>query len=600
MNQQVAELLASLDEKPTVARAIAAIRKLETIHEQSSGLFARKSVFVVRNYTIEPIEPMLKIAGFRAGLRLNVVYGGYEPQSAETLTQLAELKPDVVFLAMRLEELSSALTVDLAHTPAGQVRELADGAVDQIVGLVRSLRSRSRAPVLVSTLVAPVHAPGGIAATQTPGGAVNLVRRMNVDLVSSILEIDGTNIIDIDHLLSTIGLRATYDRRGAHASHAPLALEALRPFAELFIRHVKALKGPAAKVVVVDCDNTLWGGVIGEDGMEGIVLSGAFEDLHRELRDLRSRGVVLAIASKNEEFDVLTVLREHPDCLLKEGDFAAHRINWVDKATNIEELAAELNLGLEHFVFIDDNPVECGWVRSRLPTVRVYQYPTQLGMDGTIEGLGLFDSLVITDEDRVRTDLYRAERDRKVAASEAHSPEDYLRSLKTEVVIDRPRAQQLTRVAQLMQKTNQFNLTTRRHDRGALDDMLKDPDVGIFCMEVRDRFGGHGLVGAGIVRCSGETAVIDTLLMSCRVLGRNVEAVMVNQLAAFAAKRGARILNGEYIKSVRNGQVADLYTRLGFTNGDVDGLWVWPLDHGFPPVPDWCQIIQSVEMEDAA
>ncbi len=331
--------------------------------------------------------------------------------------------------------------------------------------------------------------------------------------------------------------------------------------------------------------------------MDGILLSGAFEDLHRELRDLRSRGILLAITSKNEEADVLTVLREHPDCLLKEADFAACRINWIDKATNIEEIAAELNLGLEHFVFIDDNPVECEWVRSRLPEVRVFQYPAQLGIDGTIEGLRLFDSLVVTDEDRTRTELYIADRDRKAAASDALSPEDYLRSLKNVVVIDRPRNHQLARVAQLMQKTNQFNLTTRRHDRAALEAMLENPDVGIFCMELNDRFGSSGLIGVGIVKCSGDVAIVDTLLMSCRVLGRNVESVLVSQLAAFAASRGAHELQGEYIRSVRNGQVSDLYTRLGFKGPDTGGLWRWSLDGGLPAVPDWFEIVSSSEME---
>lgn len=592
MNQQVAEVLAAFDENPTVARTMATVRKLEALHEQTPGLFATKSLYIVRNYTLEPIEPMLKIAAFRAGMRLSVAYSGYEPQAADTMTELVALKPDVVFLAMRLEELSTALTIDLPHTAPEQIRDLADGAIDQISGLVRAMRAQSKASVLVSTFATPVHAPGGLAATQTPGGAINLVRRLNVELVSAIGQIDGAHILDIDHLFANLGLKATYDERGSRQSHAPLAPAALRPLADLLVRHIGALKGALAKVIVVDCDNTIWGGVIGDDGMEGIVLSGAFETLHRELRDLRSRGVVLAIASKNDEINVLTCLREHPDCLLKESDFAAHRINWIDKATNIKQMAEELNLGLDHFVFIDDNPVECEWVRSQLPTVRVYQYPQELGPDGTIESLGLFDSLVVTDEDRKRTELYQADRDRKVAATEALSPEDYLRSLKNVVLIDPPAPHQLARVAQLMQKTNQFNLTTRRHERGALESMLEDPNTQILCMELNDRFGSNGLIGVGIVKVEGEEAVIDTMLMSCRVLGRNVESVLVNQMAQFAAKRGAHNLRGEYIKTAKNGMVSDLYTRLGGAQ-QADGSWVWSLDDGAPSIPDWFEIVSS-------
>ncbi len=356
-----------------------------------------------------------------------------------------------------------------------------------------------------------------------------------------------------------------------------------------------------AKCVIVDCDNTLWGGVVGEDGVAGLVLgeSGPGRrhlELQRSLVNLRRRGVVLAVCSKNDESDVLSVFRTHPDSALDEDDFAAMRINWDDKADNIEAIVRELNLGLEHVVFIDDNPVECEWVKARLPAVHVINWPADVGEGGTLEDLGLFDSLLLTDEDRTRTDLYKADRQRRAAMTEVPSVEDYLRSLRMAAYVGPADSAHLPRLTQLIQRTNQFNLTTRRHDLAALDDMVRRPDASVLWLELRDRFGPSGVVGCGIIRCGGDDAVIDTLLLSCRVIGRGAEAVILNRLGARARELGATTLTGEYIATDRNAQVADLYSRLGFAGPEESSgrlLWRWPLADGSPPAPDWIEIVDA-------
>jgi FkbH-like protein len=595
----VRSIVAWLDEKPTLSRYVGAARRLDELHDARPELFGSRNVLVVRNFTIEPIEPLLKVAAYQAGIRLHLGYSGYDPAAAEEDNDLDGRDPDVVLLFLRLEELAPALTRDFLATTPSVAAELAEGAVDHVVSLARRIRNRSRATILVHNFVAPVSPAAGLGDSQQPGGQLNMVRRMNLDLVERVQQVDGAHILDVDHVFAELGLRRCYDDRGDRMSDAPLSQLALRALAYAQARHIRAIGGPIAKCVIVDCDNTLWGGVIGEDGMAGVALgeTGAgrkHRDLQQSLLDLRRRGVVLAICSKNEEDDVLDVLRRHPNCVVHEDDFAAMRINWDDKAANIESIVAELNLGLEQVVFVDDNPVECEWVRTRLPSVRVVEWPGDVGDGANLDDLGLFDSLVVTDEDRTRTDMYKAEVKRRAARDEVASVDDYLRSLAMVATVGRAKPEHLPRLAQLTQRTNQFNLTTRRYDVSALEQIIEDPAATMVWLDLSDRFGSNGMVGCGIVRRKQDAAVIDTLLLSCRVLGRGVERVIVNRLATLAGDMGATNLIGEYIPSDRNMQVADLYGRLGFDGPEIGGqatVWRWDLAAGPPTVPDWFEIV---------
>jgi len=603
MTAALDEILAWLDEKPTLSRTIGAARRIDQLQSEL-GLLSAVSVLIVRNFTIEPIEPLLKVAASRVGLHLTVSYSGYDPGDEDELgALLADVGADVVFVALRLEELAPALTSDFLTTGSALAAELADDIVDRVVGLASAVRARSRATVLLHNFAMPLHAAGGLADAQDPDGQFNMVRRANIRLAEQIDDLEGAHLLDLDQVFGQLGLAQCYDERGHRNGDAPLSQAALRALADSQARHIRALRGPVAKCLVLDCDNTLWGGVVGEDGIAGLALGETgdgrrYRDFQQSILNLRRRGVVLAICSKNEEADVLDVLRKHPDCLLGEDDFAAKRINWDDKASNIASIAAELDLGLQHFVFIDDNPVECEWVKGQLPEVRVLQFPGDLDAHGgEIDNLGLFDSLVVTEEDRSRTQMYRAEAQRRTARAEVADVDDYLRSLKMEAIVGSAQPEHLARLAQLTQRTNQFNLTTRRYDVSSLGELVEAGDTAaVLWLELRDRFGSAGVVGCGIVRAAGEVATIDTFLMSCRVLGRHVESVMANQLARAARDMGATVLIGEFRPSERNAQVADLYTRLGFEGPEVGAegsSWRWDLAGGDPPVPDWFEIINA-------
>jgi FkbH-like protein len=351
------------------------------------------------------------------------------------------------------------------------------------------------------------------------------------------------------------------------------------------------------KVAVVDLDDTLWGGVVGEVGVSGLTLGDegvglAFKDLQRELLKLHDAGIVLAVCTKNNAGDAEDGFT-HPEMVLRREHFAADRINWQDKATNLTEIAEELNLGLDSLVFLDDNPVERDWVRQALPEVCVPELPADpVDRPAFVAEATWFQTLDVTDDDRRRAASYRTQGVRRKAQASARSFEEFLASLEQEVTLEPVHEATLARAAQLCQRTNQFNLTTRRHTLADLEAMLEDDAVELHTIAVRDRFGDSGITGVAIVAFEGEDARIDTLLLSCRVLGRRVEDALLAFLAARARARGARGLVGEFVPTERNAQVADFYPRRGFTEAG-DKKWRLDLEGDLPASPPELAVVES-------
>jgi FkbH-like protein len=358
----------------------------------------------------------------------------------------------------------------------------------------------------------------------------------------------------------------------------------MRAIAAEYMKVVRAAKGRNRKCIVVDADGTLWGGIVGEDGVNAVRVGrtfpgSAYYDFQQALLAQRDRGILLALCSKNDPQAVEEVFAARAaDMALTPAHFAAMRVNWADKAQNIREIASELNIGLDSLVFVDDSPFETALVRELLPAVHTIQLPEDpVEFRGIIESCGLFDTLTFSDEDRTRSDMYAAERQRREEqASSTISVADYLRGLAMEVAIDRVDDRSLARVAQLTQKTNQFNLTTRRYSES---DVQRFAGAGhdVFALRLRDRLGDSGIVGVAIVKHEGARSHIDTLLMSCRALGRGVEDALLCACLRESRRRGAADLVGEFIPTARNQRAQGFYASQGFVaNGE--GRFHRPLD----------------------
>jgi FkbH-like protein len=380
----------------------------------------------------------------------------------------------------------------------------------------------------------------------------------------------------------------------------PIAADHLLHMAHEWMRFLVPLTGRIAKCLAVDLDNTLWGGVIGEEGMTGIKVGpeypgAAFQAVQRALLDLSKKGILLALCSKNNLEDAMEALDKHPGMLVRSQHFAALRINWTDKAQNLREIAQELNIGIDSLAFLDDNPFEREQVRAALPEVTVINLPQDpLEYAATVRDCPVFERLTLSAEDQQRTAMYAEQRQRAGAEQSFQSKEDFFRFLEQEAELNPVSDLNLARIAQLTQKTNQFNLTTRRYTEAQIAEMAKQPGWNIFSIRVCDRFGDHGLVGVAIAHDQGEQCEIDTFLLSCRVIGRTVETALLAHMAKSAAERGCKRLQGWFLPTRKNAPARDFYSQHGFEllAQSCDGsLWSLDLTEQEVAFPTWVKLI---------
>lgn len=521
----------------------------------------------LRNFTIEGIEPFIQYHCLKSGLKPQVIFGNYDMVHQEVLDRSSHLyssSPDIIV---------SALYLDTFLPDGWRGSWIADDVMSRLGGLFTDIANNTDAIIAVNTFIPPFYTDFGISAVKDLTSHHNEVLKLNELIREYVLANPARFIlIDWERFLRILGANESMDYRFWYMSKSPFKKSFLDIYAQELVKIAKALKGKSKKCLVLDCDNTLWGGIIGEDGLQGIKLSrhsypgNIFWEFQKSVLRLQERGVLIAICSKNNEQDVWEVFDDHSDCLLKREHLSSWRINWNDKATNINSLAAELNLGIDSFVFVDDNPVECGLIRDMLPEVTVlqvpdklYTYPQLLNRDG------LFDTLTVSDEDRQRSELYRNEVNRKHEQTKFETIDQYLASLSLSITVHHVKDDEIPRVAQLTQKTNQFNLTTRRYSEAKIKALCHNSDSAVMSLFVRDKFGESGLTGVLIARQEGDIGIIDSLLMSCRILGRNIEHAFVqHSLALIERTWGEKRWRAEFIPTPKNQQVAAYWPSIGF------------------------------------
>jgi FkbH-like protein len=404
-------------------------------------------------------------------------------------------------------------------------------------------------------------------------------------------------VFDYDRLVQEFGITRWHDARLGYWGRVPFGAEAQIACGRRMARYVRALYFPPCKCLALDLDNTLWGGVLGEDSPSGIRLGedypgNVFKAFQRRLRALRDQGVLLAVASKNNPQEALDALACHPDMLLRPDDFAAMEIHWGDKAASLRAIADRLNIGIDSIAFFDDDPVEREWVRSCLPQVTVIDAPKDpADYIRALDDSEAFDRLTLSDEDLRRGAMLAETEKRREWREQSATLEDFLRGLRMVVTVGRVGPDTLERVAQLIQKTNQFNLTARRRTAAEIDEMIGSGAVALWA-RVRDRFGDSGLTGVALALPRGDGSwLIDTFLLSCRVLGRRVEAALLAALAGCVARRGGALLTGEHIPTGRNDVASDFFSAHGFWPAPGEpGRWSFDLRAGLVAAPDFIEI----------
>jgi FkbH-like protein len=470
--------------------------------------------------------------------------------------------------------------------------------VADLIADLRAFRAHSQALLLVHGLVEPDAPPCGIAGAPGPHAAAQAA------LVAGCREIADAWVVDVAGALLRGGARWATLHRGRFVGGLALPAEAALPLARDYAALLAARRGLARKVLALDLDDTLWGGVVGEAGASGLALGrdfpgNVFVALQQVVRRLRDRGVLLALLSRNDEDAGWAPFRERPEMVLRREDVAAFRIDWQDKAQNLRALAAELRLGTDSFVFLDNDPVQRAWMEEQLPEVYVIPAGDPLDMLHALAATRVFDGLGATAEDALRAESYAAGARRRQEETAAPDREAFLASLGLEVTVLRATSAHVARVAQLTQRTNQFNLTTRRYTEGEIRALLDAQDVDVVCCSCRDRFAEEGVVGVAVLRTAGALAEIEALLVSCRVLGRGVEHAFGAAVARIAAARGATHVRGAFVRTAKNGLAEGFYSELGFAaEDDEGGRWRHAADPP-PPAPAWIDLRLTVTEENA-
>ena len=515
---------------------------------------------ILGSATISHLPPAIRVAALRRGLLVEIYegpYATYLQELIDTTSPLHAFRPDVLLLALDAHHLTSS-TADHALATMEQCWALARQH------LHCTILQQTTLPVFTSTLGNNEHrlhtSPAAIV------DQINTALRPRADAA-------GVHLLALDTFHRPEGLAAWYEPAVWYKSKHEVHPRAAILYGDQVARLLAALRGLSAKCLVLDLDNTLWGGVIGDDGLEGIVLGQgsavgeSYLAFQRYCLSLARRGIILAVCSKNDEANARLPFTSHPEMVLKETDIALFVANWQDKATNLRHIAANLNIGIESLVFADDNPAERALIRQEIPTVQVPELPADAALYAqTIASAGYFEALRITPEDEERSRQYQANAERTRSRDQVTDIESYLRSLAMQLTIQPFREADVPRITQLINKTNQFNLTTRRTTDDEVRALMADPLAITLQVRLTDRFGDNGTIA--ILIANTTTATIDTWLMSCRVLGRRVEEACLNALADACRRRGLKRLTGNYIPTEKNSMVRDLYPRLGFTQPD--------------------------------
>ena len=516
-------------------------------------------------------------------------YGLLRQEILDPTSELYQFRPQFLFLATTRRDLG-ALPTSSASPEA--VREAVDGAVDEWLTLCQTAHERLGCQVIKNNFDIPPSRVFGNLESSFAGAPGNFIQSVNAELSRRAPR--WVSIHDLDGFAASVGRWSWGDERFFHLAKLPCAPEHLVPYAHSVATLISARLGRSRKCLVLDLDNTLWGGVIGDDGLAGIAIGQgeAVGEAHvafqKYTKALRERGVILAVCSKNEDANAREPFEKHPEMVLRLDDISCFVANWEDKAANLRRIARELNIGLDSLVFVDDNPAERSLVRRLLPEVAVPELPPDpADYIRAVDRHAYFQVVAVSNEDFQRTEYYRANVQRQQIASSAGDLDAFLGSLEMRGWIGPIGEMELDRSVQLIGKSNQFNLTTRRHSSADIQRMMASPDWILRVVKLVDRFGDNGLISVLAAQQRDDALAIDTWLMSCRVLKRGVEQLLLNNLAEAARARGLARIVGEYIPTAKNVLVKNHYRDLGFTEtGSDDGgstAWELKLD-GWQPL----------------
>ena len=558
----------------------------------SNSNYAKKiRIAVLGGFTLNGLEETMRVKCDEKKIQCTTYVSGYNQYNQEIIdekSQLYKFSPDITFLIIDCRNVFGELFLNPYSLSAEERKQFVQTKSDEIINLAKTLVKKSNSKLIISNFSIPSYSPIGINETREEFGLHDMVRSLNQNIKIGLRLEPEIFIYDLNSFVSKFGEHNVFNYKQFFYGDIRISLDYIPYLAQELMGYVTAVLGLIKKCIVLDLDNTLWGGIIGEDGFDGIKLGDdpigrAYVEFQNNLLALNQRGVLLAINSKNNFDEVIQVIKEHPNMILKEDNFACVRINWNDKLANMKEISDELNIGLDSMVFVDDDPINIEYVRSNLPEVVSIQMPAD-NCHNNASNLksmtAIFDMLKLTDEDKARNTMYLEQRKRAEFKTQVGNLENFLKQMNISVNIKNADDFTIPRISQLTLKTNQFNLTTRRYQEEDIRKFSQDSKKIVECAQIKDKFGDNGITAAYIVNKDNEQQwTIDTFLLSCRVIGRGVEDGILSHIIEKARKDGISQVRGEYIKTEKNQPAENLFVDFGFKKeGD---FWIFDTNDQF-------------------
>ena len=531
-------------------------------------------IAILSSFTFSGIKkPLIEVCE-KSNIDVKIYLGNYNQYVQEifdTNSSLYSFNPDLVIIFADIQSLLG----DTFFLPYGisdaDRRRWEEETENTIIGLLDFLAKQVKAKVVFHNFLEPTYSPLGILENKQEFGFFESIRTLNQAIENYYKKSSQVYVFDYNSFCSRVGKNNIFDYRMYYLGDLKVSFNSLKLLAEDYLSYIKPIAALSRKCIVLDLDNTLWGGVIGEDGLDGIRLGPTpegrpFWEFQKMLLSLYKRGIMLAVNSKNNKEDVLRVLREHPYMVLREEHFLSMKINWHEKVSNMLEISKDLNIGLDSFVFFDDDKINQEIMRKYLPQVNTVDLPDDPAMlVDTLKKINDFNLLQITEEDRNRNAMYAIEKKREQLKFTSQSLDDFLGSLKIKLTILPAETSTFSRISQLTNKTNQFNLTTKRYSEEEIIEFAESNNYLINGYKVEDKFGDYGIVGVTIINVENKKEwFIDSFLLSCRVIGKNIEFSILGEIIKCAKKAGVAKLYGEFIPTEKNKPAEDFYLNSGF------------------------------------
>jgi FkbH-like protein len=556
--------------EPNLSYFIAKARSID------GRIFQKKiKVAILSSFTINGLEEAIRVKCAESDITCATYlcgYGQYNQDILDQSSKLYEFSPDITFIIIDTRSVLSTLFYTPYTIPANDRRTYIDKRVADFVNLVKTFKNRTGSKLVLTNCSIPTYSPYGICEVRTEYGLKEMVYDFNARLADAFRSDPQVFLFDFNSFVSKYGEINVLDYRQFLVGDIKVSLSYIPHLAEELMGYIKADLGVNRKCIVLDLDNTLWGGIIGEDGFDRIDLSlkppgMAFMEFQRVLLALYQRGVILAINSRNNEDEALRAIRDHPFMVLREEHFATMKINWSDKISNMKEIAQELNIGLDSIVYFDDDPINRELMSKVMPQIKTVDLPDDPSLyASTLMQINDFNTLVMTNEDRNRGEMYRQEHKRTELKRSSSNLEDFLKQLEIRVTMKKVNNFTIPRIAQLTLKTNQFNLTTRRYQEEDVETLAQDHTKLIGCAQTQDKFGDNGITGVYIVNKNhvDKEWFIDTFLLSCRVMGRGIEDAMMGYILSKAKEEGVTKVKAEFIPTKKNKPCEQLLPNFGF------------------------------------